>query len=213
MNLKGLRDSFRQRSGDLADPPFASNDLIREWANEAQDQACRRGLLLRRTVEVDMSAGEVIELDPKIHLLVRVKHPDRAFPMLPTTIEEMDAGLPGWEAEEADVPTHYVTDYATGAIRPYPLAKKDAALTVTAWFLGEEMVKDGDEPEIRSHLHRYLVHWMLHRYYTMDDADVFNAVAGSRALVEFVKQFGEEKSARNEEWQRSNSDGMPETLV
>jgi len=49
------------------------------------------------------------------------------------------------------------------------------------------------------------VQWMLYRAYMRQDADTFNPNKAASALAEFVREFGEKKSMRNEEWIRENN--------
>jgi len=49
------------------------------------------------------------------------------------------------------------------------------------------------------------VQWMLYRAYMRQDADTFNPTKAAAALAEFVREFGEKKSMRNEEWIREGN--------
>ena len=47
MTLEDMIALYRAQAMDIADPPFCSDELLTLYANEGQDEACRRGQLIR----------------------------------------------------------------------------------------------------------------------------------------------------------------------
>lgn len=207
MNAGELIASYREESHDKATPPFVKDARLLQFASEAEREACRRSNLLVDSssafCEIAVSANEpLIDIDPRIINIRRAKLSISTYSLSPVRAEEMDRVNPGWELH-VGVPTTYVTDYQTNAIRLYPKQQVDATLNITVSRLPKnDMEANDDEPEIRAEYHPALVQWMLYRAYAQQDADMFDPNKSARALAEFEREFGKKASGRNEIWQR-----------
>lgn len=207
MTLADLIDAFREESGDNGSPPFWTNERLARLATEGQVEACRRGYLLIDSTSsicaIGVSAGDpLVALDKRVSEVLRARLSGCSFWLVPITCQEMDAYSAVWEAD-AGTPTHYVTDYQSGAIRMYPVPTSSADLLLTvSRFPLNDLVYDEDEPELRLECQPALVQWMLYRAYAKQDADTFDKDKSQRALAEFDREFGRKVSARNEEWRR-----------
>lgn len=214
MTLKDLIALYRADSLDKADPPFCDDALLTLYANEAQDEACRRGQLLRDSSSamcvIAFSAGdESVALDP---LVVRVL---RSFvegrPVGVVDAEAMDCAMPGWQFEtRRDVPQRLVSGMSTGRLHLWPVPAQAGTIRLTVQRLPlESMAGSMDEPEIRPELHRALVPWMLYRAYSREDTDLYNDQKAAVHLAKFEAEFGRKASGRNEEWVRNGQGEMP----
>ena len=216
MTLAELIALYRADSLDQADPPFCSNELLTLYANEAQDEACRRGQLLRDSLAslctISFEAGdEAVGLD---HRVIRVL---RAFvdghEAWVVDVEEMDCLRPGWQFQDATTagrPLRLVTGMSTGKLHLWPKPSQDGVIRLTVQRLPlKPMRADGDSPEIRPELHRALVPWMLYRAYSREDSDLYNDRKAAVHLAKFEAEFGHKASGRNEEWVRRGSGLTP----
>ncbi len=210
MNLRDLIDEFRWESQDEGSPPFWSDAFLARVASQAEQEACRRGALILDSsspfCSISFGAGDsLLKLDGKILEIRRAKISGPSRKIDPVTSSQLDRNSEQWESETGE-PLAYVTDYQTGHIRlyPTPTAADEIQLTVRRLPL-DDLVDDNDEPEIRPESHLGLVQWMLYRAYMRQDADTFNSTKAAAALAEFVREFGEKKSMRNEEWIREGN--------
>lgn len=210
MNLRDLIDEFRWDAKDEGTPPFWSDEFLARVASQAEQETCRRGALILDSSSpfcaISFGAGDgLLQLDSRILEIRRARITGTGRRIYPVTSSQMDHSSESWEADTGS-PTAFVTDYQTGHIRlyPTPTTVDEIQLTVRRLPLAD-MVNDTDEPEIRPESHLGLVQWMLYRAYMQQDADTFNQAKATAALAEFVREFGEKKSMRNEEWVRENN--------
>jgi hypothetical protein len=210
MNLRDLIDEFRWEAADEATAPFWTDAFLARAASQAEQEACRRGALILDSsspfCSISFGAGDnLLKLDGKILEIRRAKISIPGRKIDPVTSSHLDRNSDQWESETGE-PLAYVTDYHTGSIRlyPTPAAADEIQLTVRRLPLAD-LVDDNDEPEIRPESHLGLVQWMLYRAYMRQDADTFNPTKAAAALAEFVREFGEKKSMRNEEWIREGN--------
>ncbi len=211
MALRDLIDEFRYEAADDSSPYFWPDDYLAKIASQAEREACRRGALIIDSTSqfctLAFEAGDdVLKLDKRILEIRRARVVGTGAKLYSVTSDQLDRNNETWESETGD-PYSYVSDYQTGAIRPYPVPKiaGEVRLTVRRLPLAD-MELDEDEPEIRPESHSALVQWMLYRAYMRQDADTFNPAKAAAALAEFTKEFGEKKSMRNEEWMRENNE-------
>lgn len=220
MTLGELRKLFRNKVGDQAQPYLWLDPEIAEFANEAEREACRRADLL-----VDSSTPSVCTLsikaaNPTVKLhssvldILRMRVQGQALTVEPSTAVEMDSGYGDWESGTGTEILHYLTDLDTASVRLYPIPQKDLTLRLTVVRLPlREMESASDEPEILARHHRKLVYWMMKLAYEKQDSETFDPDKAKRSEAEFIKEFGQSKSARNEQWQRRTAFGMPDSLI
>lgn len=193
---------------DRAQPHFVSDPLAIIFANEAQNEACRRGDLLIDSASamcsISVSAGEpLIRLHQSIIDVRRAILSRAATQLLPIETADLDMFSSAWESETGS-PSRYVIDYQSGSIRLYPSPNADDVLQMTVRRLPVNgMEEDQDEPEIRQEAHFALVHWMMFRAYSTPDSDMYDATKAGNALREFEREFGSKSSSRNEAWERT----------
>lgn len=213
MTLLELINTYRSLSRDNEQPYFVSDALATIFANEAQDEACRRGDLLidssSSMCSISVLAGNpLISLNSSILDVRRAKLSNGAAHLLPIKTDDLDAFAENWESESG-IPSHYVIDYQSGYIRLYPSPSANDSLQITVRRLSaESMADDADEPEIRREVHFALVHWMMFRAYSISDSDMYDPIKASNALREFEREFGGKHSVRNEMWSRTNHNAV-----
>lgn len=205
MTLEELRDRFRREEKDTETPHLWSDEDLNAWLNEAQDEACRRALLLvdstSQAARVSFAAGAIgIDLDPSVIFVRRGMLASSNLPLIPKVARSMDEEVPGWEGSLPSVPRVIVPDWQTNYLRFWPpaLAAGRVNLTVVRTPLAP-MVEDIDAPEIRAQYHPFLLDWVKHRAYSVPDTDTFNADKAAKHEAAFIRQFGE-ASAVNEHW-------------
>ena len=225
MTLEQLIDLYRAQSmdGKFAvsggpDDAFCSDELLTIYANEAQEEACRRGELLRDSASavcvVTFAAdAQAVALDPRIVRVISARvdgHPSSLV-----SGAEMDMFYPNWQDDGArNRPTHLVSGMTTGMLHLWPIPAAPGTIRLTVQRLPlKQLANDNDKPEIRPELHRGLVEWMLFRAYSRQDTDLYNDAKAAIALSRFEAEFGRKISGRNEGWVRRGSDPMPAPIA
>lgn len=214
MTLEELIALYRVQSMDVEVPYFCSDELLTMYANEGQEEACRRGQLLRDASSpmctVSYAQGdETIALDPKISYVLR------AFvgghPVDVVGESQMDAYMPTWHAQSTAIkPSKLVAGVTAGRLHLWPIPSQAGEIKLHVLrFPLRKLANDNDMPEIRQETHPALVEWMLYRAYSRTDADMQDAAKAATALRKFVAEFGEKHGARNEQWMRDGGSLMP----
>lgn len=207
MTLAELRSLFRREANDATQPYLWADEALDGFANEAEQEACRRALLLVDSTAsfctLSIKAGDdVLALDPRIIDVRRARLVGENCMLELIHVDEMDARAPQWETETG-TPRALVTDYQSNALRLYPIPTADDTLRLTVSRLPlNDMAADDDEPEIRREHQRGLVQWMLHRAFDVKDAELLDPQSAEKALRKFEAEFGKRSSARNEHWMR-----------
>jgi hypothetical protein len=206
-------DQVSSLSGSDSDV-FCKDELLTLYANEAQDEACRRGDLLRDSASPMCSVAfdadaENVTLDSKIVRVVRARVNGQHVAVL--SGEEMDCIHPGWQDDTTrDQPTHLVEGMTSGALHFWPRPQEAGVIRLTVQRLPLKQLRHGaDKPEIRTDLHAGLVDWMLYRAHSREDTDLHNDRKASVALAKFEAEFGRKTSGRNEAWMRHGLAPMP----
>lgn len=225
MTLRELIDLYRAQAhdqstaigGDGSDL-LCSDELLTIYANEAQDEACRRAQLLRDAMSplctVAYAAGDVaIALDARIVQVLHAFVDGRPVDVLGE--QQMNAFMPAWLAasESAPRPTVLVAGVTDGHLHLWPVPSQAGQIKLQVQRLPLKPMRvetaDTDRPEIRPELHRSLVHWMLYRAYNRGDTELFNDGKAAVHLAQFEAEFGRKASGRNEEWVRRGAEMMP----
>lgn len=212
MKVADFIAEFRDTVADHAVPPFWSSENIVSYLNEAVQEACERAKLIedRSTPTVcslTLQAGEsTYQLHPSVFEIKRLTF--RGRPLDETSVEELDADAPGWEARSGQ-PRLFIFEQASGIrpaqvrLVPTPTATDTIALTVCRGAL-KPLSADNDagRPELPERFHLRLMEWMLHRAYLKQDADAFDPNKSAVSLGLFVQAFGERPDANVQRKQR-----------
>lgn len=212
MKVEDFITEFRDTVDDHAVPPFWSSENIVRYLNEAVQEACERAKLIedRSTPAVcslTLQAGKsTYPLHSSVFEIKRLTF--RGRPLDETSVEELDADAPGWEARSGQ-PRLYIFEQASGTqpakvrLVPTPAAADTVALTVYRGAL-KPLSADNDQsrPELHERFHLRLMDWMLHRAYLKQDADTFDRNKAAESLGLFVQAFGERPNANVQRKQR-----------
>lgn len=214
MTLEDMIALYRAQAMDIADPPFCSDELLTLYANEGQDEACRRGQLIRDASSpmctVAYAAGdESVAVDARIVQVLRAFVD--GYPVDVIGSEQMDVFMPGWHASaSAARPSKLVAGLSVGALHLWPTPSQAGQVKLHVLRMPiKKLANDGDKPEIRPELHPALVDWMLYRAYSRDDSDLHNDSKAAIALARFEAEFGRKTSGRNEAWVRNGAGVLP----
>lgn len=205
---------------DSADPPFWIDAEVDEFANDAQMEAVRRGLLITDSTtaeicEIDYTTDPVLPLDPRVIVIRAAIVEGQSLPLIRARLNWMEASFPGWRSHTGQFPTIYIDDWSSDNIRLYPTPTQSGTVLLTvAREPLEEMAATTDVPELPARWHRGLLQWMLYRGYSKEDSETYDPRRAAEAEGRFVAEFGEKKSARNERWAAETSGAVTqETLA
>lgn len=209
MTLGDLITAVRGRVDDIAAPPLCSDDLFILYANDAENEACRRARLL-----LDSTTTAVCSIAIVANTVSYTRHPSIVFIrrakwtavdgevtiLRPVSTRDLDKMDGRWETN-INRPQGFVIDTTTGQFRPWPTPNVagTVALTVIRTPL-VPMALDGDTPEIPARFHAGLENWMRKRYYDMQDAEIRDPKKATEAEADFDREFGKKSSAIDETW-------------
>lgn len=220
MNLNTLITTAATRADDLEAGKLWSRAEWIEYANDAQNEACRRARLLVDSTTPDVCSitltdgTATYDLHDSIIFVRRARLVNSADGTALTVLrrlhsDDLDRQVgPGWQ-EEVGQPRGCVVDMDDHQLRPYPTPDTDdweVQLTVhrTALIPSANetypMEQGDDVPEIRARWHIGLVNWMLYRAYSKQDSQCYNPKAAAMFLADFEIEFGKKSSAIDEAW-------------
>lgn len=204
MTLAELRARFRSEEFDTVAPYFWSDAELATWINEAQDEACRRALLLVDSKSVaakaSFTAGALgVDLHPSVIFIRRATLSANNIPMIPKVSRSMDEEVPGWEGAMPSVPRVFVPDWQTGYLRFWPPAVADGTVNMTIIRAPLDVAGDSDDLEIAPRYQPFLLDWVRFRAYSKQDGETFNKDKAKIGEAAFERQFGK-ASAINEHW-------------
>ena len=199
MNLENLIRRFRVALRDTAVPYLVSDEDATDWLNDAQDQACIRGRLIRDdftadVVRIDLTVGQhsyplhasAYELS-SVRLIHASGEKPTELPILST--EWLDRNRPGWRDEDDKKAMAVIQDdtrlrvVGTFEVGDY-IALECYRLPLLA------MANDNDEPEIHAAHHIHLIQWAIHKAMSVPDSESFDPNKAERAEAEFTAHFG-----------------------
>lgn len=198
MTLAELIARYRTDANDKVLPYFVSDDEVTAWLNDAVAEAAIRGRLIHESdnaalCKIAVKAGKsVYPLHPSMYELSYVAHrvPGQAqrCPVLLVSTEWLDSGVPGWRDREA-LPTFAVQTDKSLRLVPRPVV--DGELLLEGYRLPLALLEDKeDEPELNAAHHRHLVHWALHRGFSIPDTEFFDPERAARSEAAFTQYFG-----------------------
>ncbi len=206
MNLRDLIQLWRVDVDDAVEPFLWSDEDAIEYANDAQNEAARRGRLLldSSTTEVANIAVEaatgLYSLDARV-LFVRRARIAGNLPLRRMNMQDMETRDPYWQDASASTPTVFVPDYETGKILLWPTPNAAATLLLTVLRDPLAEMNDMDVvPEIAARYHRSLRHWMSVRAYSKQDAEANDPKKMADSMALFEQEFGKKSSAIDEAW-------------
>lgn len=195
MILAELLSSFREASGDLAEPYLWSDDNLIILLNEAESEAALRKSLLfddsSAITQISVVAGTArYALDPSIisvNRAILISGSDQ-FILDIIDRERMDSISVDWR-NSTTRPTGLIVDDTSCELNS--AVDADYILALSVYRLPVNPVSlTNITPEIAPVHHRFLVDWMLYRAFSKIDADAGNKNAASSALYRFESYFG-----------------------
>jgi hypothetical protein len=218
MQLIDLINLFRREVDDTVAPYLWSDEEIIDFANDAQDEACRRARLLIDSttpelcqLNVPLANEGLVLLDERTLFVrhARIEGGHRALQR--ATVRDLDAKHWNWRDHPPRPPVAFVTDYETGKLLLWPRPDTDVTLRLTVVRLPLVQMNDGqDRPEINPRLQRSLRFWMMFRAYSKQDSQANDPKKAADSLVLFEQEFGKKSSAIDETWierEQTDEDG------
>lgn len=206
MELSELMTLFRQEADDTVQPYLWSDPELIDFANDAQDEACRRGRLLVDSTttaicSVPVTNGNAaIDLDPRVIFVRRARFAGQK-PLQRMNMQDMEARFWYWQDAAPGNPMCFIPDFTTGKLVLWPTPDGDRTLSLTVVRMPlEDMSDDADTPEIAPRYHRSLRFWMLYRAYSKQDSEANDPKKAADALALFEQEFGKKSSAQDEAW-------------
>lgn len=201
MTLAELIARYRIAAHDHGEPPFCTNEEVRDYLNEGEVEAVIRGRMLRTTAEgeptmcaIAVTAGaSLYPLHPALYELSyqawRADGDAVRTPLRLVTREWLDRNVMYWRDMPHDAPLYLVNDGHSLQLVPTP--SKGGKLLLEGYRTPlTQMALDGDEPSILAVHHIHLVQWALYRGFSKPDAEIFDPNRAAQAEAEFSRYFG-----------------------
>lgn len=207
MQLLDLIKLFRHEVDDTVAPYLWSDLEAIDYANDAQDEACRRARLLVDSttpalcrLTVPLADAGVVALDPRVLFVRRVRIAGRKA-LSRMSMQDMESYNAYWQDAAPRTPVHFIPDFETGKLLLWPTPDTDVQLELTVVRLPLLEMNDGqDSPEIAPRMHRSLRFWMMFRAYSKQDSQANDPKKAADALTLFEQEFGKKSSAIDETW-------------
>lgn len=198
MTLADLIAQFRAEAFDTEEPYFFSDAQITGWLNEAQEEAAIRGRLLHESADDDVCQIAVTAGTSSYDLHASVleityarwqKDGSEDWVRLDLqTRTYLDKNRPNWRTTE-EQPVDMVQDDTTITLGCLP--ETDGTLRIECYRLPlVEMADDADSPELMAVHHRQLVHWALHRAFSIPDSETEDEKRSNASEIRFTRYFG-----------------------
>lgn len=199
MTLRELILSFRVEANDKVQPYFHEDDILKLWFNEAVQEACIRGRLIREWVNdevchINILAGKVqYQLHESLYEIISARiHYDNSssHPLKIVSTEMLDRiyGSEDWRSRTGD--PEYLIQGDTD-IRIVPAPTKNTTLRLEGYRLPlQDMIELDDKPDISKAHHRHLVNWVLYKAFSVPDEEFVDGDKSAIALANFEQYFG-----------------------
>lgn len=174
-----LLDLFRVEMNDAEAPYLWTNAFVTDAINEAQVEFARKtdgipDATTPEVTEIEIVAGtDTYQLHEKVLKIRAARRADNGRPIEVVNVEDMASrnmyfdGLPG----ELKALVIGMDEYGVQAW-PMPASSLVAKLTVFRMPLAD--IVGDQEFEIAARHHRYLLHWVKHLAYSVQDAETFD---------------------------------------
>lgn len=218
MDVAALLARFRLLAGDRGTPPLWADDIVVDWLNQAEREACIRAHLLEDETTPDIVNITVVpaQFEYKLHPLIQdVKRLRIYYPAsgdTPAQYNRIERG-----DEERDIrywwdqrpnadgrPNYYAVlgDGDENAGRTLVLDQVPSSPATTMQMVVDryplqpmDVASTSDTPEIHPNHHPHLVEWALHLAFLTRDIEGAALPRTDRHLQRFVDAFGERPDA------------------
>lgn len=217
MTLAELIAEFRMQAVDAIAPYFWGDEWLAARFTEAQEEAAIRARLLHESAnaaicQIAVTAGTasyplhaaLYEID---YLAFAKSGEATRTPVKLVSREAMDAIREDWREQSGNV--EYAIQSDTG-IRLAYTPDTDGTLYLEGLRLPLKALADDDnKPEIHKAHHIHLVQWVLHRAFSIPDADMFDAKRAAKAESNFTDYFGPRPDA---DLRRMTQEDVPQVV-
>ena len=199
MTLAELISRYRTLANDRAEPFFVSNDEVRDFLNEAENQACIRGRMIHAADDAEVcdlavSAGRALyEFHPSLieidNCCFRENGAARRGPPIEFHSQEwLDDCVQDWR-DKSGAPRYAILNDTSIRLVPRPAV---GGLLIFEGYRAPKrpMSKTTDSPEIARHHHEHLVQWALFRAFSIPDSEFIDPTRAAVAESAFAAYFG-----------------------
>ena len=198
MTLEDMIRRFRVAARDTVEPFLFPTEDVTDWLNDAQDQACVRGRLLREDALPEMcrivlEAGKhTYKLHEAAYEIINLRilpaNGGCSHPVTLKSREWLDNELPGWR-DDTQPARFAIQDDTT--IRLVGKITEGDVLALECYRLPIKRLRsEMDKPEIHVAHHPHLIQWALHRAFSVPDAETFDQKRADLAEIAFTEYFG-----------------------
>ena len=235
MTLGDLIDVFRARAFDTKEPYLWSDAEVREFADDAENEAAERARLIKDSTTTAICQVAVVAntaayaLDSRVISVERAKLDSQSVPLVLSSTQAMDQNMGvrprdwrasssnwvggiagGWEARQGTPNTAVLDAEGPGwklMLSPIPTKADTLRLQVYRLPLVALSTSEANTPEIPLRLHIRLVDWMVYRAYSKQDAETFDREKAAQAEATFTSAFGQriDANARRKQEDRTSS--------
>lgn len=199
MKLDELIAQFRVDAMDREEPYLWGDDDVKVWLDEAQAEAAIRGRLLHESADpavcqIQIEAGRAVyPLHPALYEITHIGFladgASKRHPLDLSSPETLDSLWPDWR-DRTGAPEMALQGDSTLRLVPTPCAA--GTLKLEGYRLPlKKLANETDRPEINAAHHRHLVHWVLHRAFSIPDAETLDKERAATAEAAFTAYFGE----------------------
>lgn len=201
MTLAQLLAAFRVDADDHELPYLFSDARVIEWLNEAQEEACIRANLIFESADSELCEIYTHPRERSYALDERWICVTKAFlvwkgcatELTITDREVLDRTRPDWRTDCRRTSALMQFD---SRVELDAAPTSNAKLQLEGFRLPlEPMALLTDSPEIGRTHHRQLVHWALHRGYSVPDTEANNPGKAAEASAAFEAVFGRRPDA------------------
>jgi hypothetical protein len=199
MTRDDLIAEFRTITQDKVAPYFFATEDVARWFSDAEAEAVIRGRLMHESENEDVcvvsvSAGtSTYPLHPSLyeitHSAFRLNGATQRTPVKLTSTEELDRTVTDWR-DQTGTPEFAVQSDESIRLVPRPLADGVLLLEGFRLPLKSLALSATGKPEIHSVHHRHLVHWALHRAFSLPDSETQDLGRADVAEKAFSAYFG-----------------------
>lgn len=199
MTRDELIAEFRVITQDKVAPYFFATEDVGRWLGDAQDEAVIRSRLLHESESddvclIDLESGtSTYQLHPALyeitHCAYRPEGATTRTPVRLTSTEELDRTVADWRDLEGS-PEYAVQGDESIRLVPRPTAGGTLLLEGYRLPLKSLALSGTSKPEINAAHHRHLVHWALHRAFSLPDSETQDLGRADVAERAFTDYFG-----------------------
>ena len=198
MTLRQLIARCRTMASDNAKPPFWSDQQWADALNDAVSEACVRGdLLTDDQVTANFTAGyEYVSIPSFCYSVRRVSI--NGARLHQTTKMQLDRKFGNsWQSSTGTPSDCYLVQ---NKLRLHPIPDTSGTANMVAYITPKDSdvmdLQDAADvsPAVPDRMHTDLIWWALHLFFSVPDADVFNAGFSDRYDARFSAAFGPRRS-------------------